>query len=65
MLPVLSLVNVGQAEFPVLVGLINTSQEALSLFALGQVEEYLNRSGPVAIKMGFHFGDGLISLIPD
>jgi hypothetical protein len=39
MLPVFPLVNVREAEFPVLVRLINALEESLSLFVLRQVEE--------------------------
>ena len=41
MLPVFSLVNVRETEFPVLVRLINALEEALSLLVLRQVEEDL------------------------
>ena len=39
MLPVFSFVNVGEAKFPILVRLINTFEESLSLFVLRQVKE--------------------------
>jgi len=47
MLPVFPLVNVREAEFPVLVRMVNAIEEALSLFFLRQVEEYF---GPSAFR---------------
>jgi hypothetical protein len=41
LLPVFPLVNVRQAEFPVLVGHIDTLEKPLSLFVLRKVEEEL------------------------
>ena len=49
MLPVFPLVNVREAEFPVLIGLINSLEESPSLFFLGEMEEYLDSPRSVAI----------------
>jgi hypothetical protein len=48
-LPVFPLVNVSEAKFPVLVGLINALEESLSLFFLRKVEEYFDGPRSVAI----------------
>ena len=53
MLPVFPLVNVREAEFPVLVRLINAIEKALSLFVLRQVEKELDDPGAVTVKMLF------------
>ena len=51
MLPVFPLVNVSEAEFPVLVRLINAFEESLSLFVFRQMEEKFDDPGAVAVKM--------------
>src|ERR1039458_4809905 len=52
-LPVFPLVNVREAEFPILVRLIDALQESLSLFVLRKVEEYLDgpRSVPEKVAL--------------
>ena len=64
-LPVLPLVNVCEAEFPVLVGLIDTRQESLSLLLLRKVEKYFDDLRAIAMNVAFHIHDGAIPVIPD
>src|ERR1019366_7203716 len=63
--PVFPFVNVSEAEFPVLVRLINALEESLSLFFLRKVEEYFDGPRSVAIKVALQVHDGAIPLIPD
>jgi hypothetical protein len=65
MLPVFPLVNVREAEFPVLVRLINALEKSLSLFVLRQVEEELDDPGAVTVEMLLQVHDGTIPLLPD
>src|ERR1035438_6991718 len=65
MLPVFSLVNVREAEFPVLVRLINAREEPLSLLVLRQVQEELDNPGAVTVEMLLQIHDGAIPLIPN
>ena len=65
MLPVFSLVNVREAEFPVLVRLINALEKSLSLFVLRQVEEDLDDLGAVMVEMLLQVHDGMIPLFPN
>jgi hypothetical protein len=51
MLPELSLFNVGKTEFPVFIRLINALEEALSLFFFRKVEEKLDATRSVTVKM--------------
>ena len=50
-LPVFPLVNVREAEFPVLVRFVNAIEEALSLFVLRQMKKELNDLGAVTVEM--------------
>lgn len=63
--PVASFVKVREAEFPILVGVINTRQKALSLFLLRQVKKNLDDSCAVTIEMVFQIHNGAISPLPD
>jgi len=65
MLPVFPLVNIREAEFPVLVRLIDAREESLSLFFLRKVEKDLDGSRSVPIQVGFEIHDRTIPLIPD
>ena len=51
MRPELTLVDVGGAELPVLVGFVNTFQESPFLLILGKVQKELDGAGPVAVKV--------------
>ena len=64
-LPVVPLVNVREAEFPVLARLINALEESLSLLVLRQVEEDLDDPGAVTVKMLLQIHDGTIPLLPN
>src|ERR1035438_5193555 len=65
MLPVFPLVDVREAEFPILVRLINATEESLSLLFLRKVEEYFDGPRSVTIKVAFQVHDGAIPLLPD
>jgi len=65
MLPVVPFVNVREAEFPVLVRLINALAEALLLFVLRQVEGDLDDPGTVTVEMFLQVDDGTIPLLPN
>jgi hypothetical protein len=58
MLPVFPLVNIREAEFPVLVELINAFEESLPLFGLRQVKEDLDDPGavPMEVILQVHYG---------
>ena len=62
--PVFPLMNVGKAEFPVLVRLVYAFEKSFALFFLRQVKEDFDSPRPVAIKMAFEIGYGLIALPP-
>ena len=64
-LPVFPLVNVGKAEFPVLVRFIDACEESFSLLLLREVKEYLHDSRSVPVQMFFHLHDGAIPPFPD
>src|ERR1017187_74229 len=63
--PIFPLVNVGDAEFPALLLPFDAGEEALSLFFVREVEEYLDGLGAIAMKMLFQINDGVKSLLPD
>ena len=49
--PIFPLVNVREAELPVLVRLINTLEEALPLLVFREMEEDLYDPGSIAVEM--------------
>ena len=57
LLPIFPLVNVGGAELPVLVWLIDALKESLSLLFARKVEEYFDNARPGAMKMLFQIHD--------
>jgi len=57
MLPVFPLVNVGGAELPVLVRLIDARQKPLSLLLVRKMQEYLDGQRAVAMKMLLQIAD--------
>ncbi len=64
-LPIFPLVNVCEAEFPVLIRLINAFEKALSLFVLRQMEEELDDTGAISMEMLLQVHDGTISFLPN
>ena len=65
MLPVVPLINVREAEFPVFVRLINALDESLPLLVLRQVKEKFHDPGAVAVEMLLQVHDGTIPLLPN
>jgi len=51
LLPVFPFVNVGGAELPVLVRLIDALKKSLSLFVVREMEEYLDSPRAVTMKV--------------
>src|SRR5512147_2492401 len=56
-LPELALFEVGAAEFPVLVGVVDAREEPLALLLLRQVQEELDDAGAVAVEVALEAGD--------
>src|ERR1039457_2221468 len=65
MRPVFPFVNVREAEFPVLVRLVNTFNKSFSLLSLRQVKKEFDDPGAVAIEVALQIHDGTIPLQPD
>ena len=63
--PVFPLVNVGGAELPVLVRLIDAREESLSLLLVREMQKDLHDPRAVAMKVLLHVHDGAIPLLPD
>ena len=59
--PIFPLVNVGEAEFPILVRLINAFEKSLSLFILRQVQEEFDDAGAVAMQVLLQIRNGPIT----
>ena len=64
-IPVAALLDVGEAEFPVFLGLVDAGEEALALFCFGEVEEEFEDAGAVAVEVGFVVVDGGVAVGPD
>src|ERR1039458_10296104 len=64
-LPELSLVNIREAEFPILSRVIDSFEESLSLFFARNVEEYLDGPCTVSIEMALQIHDGAIASLPN
>ena len=60
-----ALLDVGEAEFPVFLGLVDAGEEALALFCFGEVEEEFEDAGAVAVEVGFVVVDGGVAVGPD
>ena len=60
-----ALVHVREAEFPVLVRIVDALEESLSLLFLREVQEELYDSRAVAVEMALQVHDGAIALLPD
>ena len=65
MSPVLPLVNVGEAEFPVLIRIVNAIEKSLSLLSLRKMKEEFDHAGIVAMEMFLQVDDGTIPFLPD
>ena len=63
--PIFPLVNVREAEFPVLIRLINAFEEAPSLFVLRQMEEELDDTGAITMEMLLQVHDRTIPFLPN
>ena len=65
MLPEFPLLDVRQAEFPVLFRLVDARQKALALLLLGEVEKELDDAGSVAVEVPLQIHDRTIPVVPD
>ena len=63
--PELSLLNVGETEFPIFIWLIDALEKAPALLVFRQVEIEFDYSGAIAMQMFFQLDDGVISALPD
>ena len=63
--PELSLLNVGKAEFPILIRLIDPLKKALSLLVFRQVEIEFDDPRAIAVQMFFQTHNGAKSALPD
>src|SRR5664279_2898 len=64
-LPDLAFLDVGEAEFPVLVGIVDAFEEAFALLFLREVEKEFDDPGAVDPEMSFQVDDRPIPLLPD
>jgi hypothetical protein len=63
--PELTLLDVGRANLPILVGLIDPRQEALPLFLFREMEEYLDRDRAVDVQVAFEINDRPTAVVPE
>src|SRR5450759_1020607 len=63
--PEFPLLDIREAELPVLVGRIDALEESLALFLFRKVQEELDDPRAVAVEMFLHVHDGAIALLPD
>src|ERR1035437_5362693 len=63
--PEFPLLDIREAELPVLVGLIDAFEESLALFLFRKMQEELDDPRAVAVEMVLHVHDGAIALLPD
>ena len=63
--PEFSLLDVREAEFPVLFRRIDAFEEALALLFLGEVQEALDDAGSIVVQVSLQVHDGAIPLAPD
>src|SRR6185503_2389065 len=63
--PVPALLDVARGELPVLLGLLDATQEALALLLLGDVEEELADDDPIAGEIALEGADVLEAVVPD
>src|ERR1700733_6011016 len=64
MLPEPAFFDVGRAEFPVLVGLVDTGEEALALLLLREVEKEFDHAGSVGVEMSLQIRDRAVAIVP-
>src|SRR6266404_4019624 len=64
-LPELSLLNIGKAEFPIFVRLIDALKKAFSLLVFRQVEIEFDNPGAVEVQVSFQTHNGPKSALPD
>src|ERR1700684_4648729 len=65
LLPVFPFVNVREAEFPVLVRLVDALEETLSLLVFGEMEEDFDDPRAVTVEMFLQVHDGTIAVLPN
>ncbi len=65
MLPEFSFLDVVDAEFPILVGLVDPVEEPPSLFLLREMQKKFDDPGPVAMEVPFEIDDRAIAIVPD
>jgi hypothetical protein len=63
--PELSLLNIGEAEFPIFIGLIDALKKALALLVLRYVEIEFHDPGAVPVEMPFQLQDRVKSALPN
>jgi hypothetical protein len=64
-LPVASFVNIGQAEFPVPVRVVEPFEQAFPLFVLRKMKKDFDDLRAVAVEVFFHIHDGTIPVLPN
>src|SRR5262249_52000673 len=62
--PMLTFFHVAAAELPILGGIVDASEEALSLFFLGDVQKEFHDARPVAMQVQFQVVDRSIPSFP-
>jgi hypothetical protein len=63
--PVFALFDIGGAELPILLRLVDAGEKALALLVLGQVEEELDDARPIGMEMSFQIGDRTVAIVPE
>ena len=56
-LPEFAFLDIGRAELPVLVWLVDAGKEALALLILREMEEEFDNASPVGVEMSFQIRD--------
>src|SRR5207247_11341952 len=63
-LPVAALFDVGHAEFPVLLGIVDAREKALALLLLRDVKKELEHARAVAVQVALEVSDRLVEILP-
>src|SRR5439155_20716013 len=63
-LPVAALLDIGHAEFPVLLGIVDAREKALALLLLRDVKKELEHARAVAVQVALEVRDRLVALLP-
>src|SRR5438552_9027688 len=63
-LPAAALVDVGHAEFPVLLGIVDAREKALALLLLRDVKKELEHARAVAVQVALEVSDRFVALLP-